>query len=489
MDIQFKSRSFLFYCIGLLLISIAVSCSKGYESPLSGKNVGDLIFESDPGSKSISFGSSHMSKLNISSSAGWCRPSITEDAVVINVIENDTYDERKAKITIVDSEDGSVLEFNVIQKQKNAILTEKAQYEIPEKGGQIIIAVQSNIDYSIEIPAECNWLKQVSGTRSLSESSITLSATKNNSGEKRETNVKLINGKTNTTNTIKVTQLFTPYIYIEKDKYRLTELGGEIDINIKTNVRNYTIEKDSWIELGEKIEVEEDNYIQKIIIPAFNTTGIMGRWQRNSKVNFIAQASGQKASQYVEIELIQGLYIDELLLYELYCGDTYDLKLVNETGSPVIWSSSDNSKATVDSKGLVTVHQTGEVTITVKTTDGKHSDYITIMIRDVSYYITGSCELSYIKHWDNIGGVGHYYEGYVLAISLKNKSNRNITLRNFKVYRDGVQYYDSGSDDDNVSANSEYKTYIYNIDVTNHHTYYCVFEYSYKNKTYSTRTY
>ncbi|MBR3815352.1 MAG: Ig-like domain-containing protein [Clostridia bacterium] len=74
---------------------------------------------------------------------------------------------------------------------------------------------------------------------------------------------------------------------------------------------------------------------------------------------------------------------------ELYCGETLELTATvlpeDTTDKGIIWSSSDEEIATVDENGVVTAHEKGEATITVKTKDnGKAAECVITVLKHVS---------------------------------------------------------------------------------------------------------
>ena len=198
---------------------IVVSCDK-YESPLSGKTVADVTVESTFSTQTVNIGGANLTGFTATSSQSWCEVSTGESGVTLIVSSNETYDERKASVTVTDTEDGSILTFNVIQKQKDEINVGKL-YKIPEKGGIFKIEVESNVSYTVEIPSDCDWLSQVSSTRGLSTTQITFNASKNDSGDERSTIVKVINKDAGITKEIHGTEIkvFSPSTVVTASFY------------------------------------------------------------------------------------------------------------------------------------------------------------------------------------------------------------------------------------------------------------------------------
>ena len=152
----------------VVLLSASLQSCSSYDSPLIGQKVSDITMESTESFYDVTFGNSDLANINAKSSENWCNPSVTNKSIRVNVQENDTFEERKAIVTLTDSEDGSSLTFNVIQKQNNVIRGSSALV-ISGIGGIYMCHLKTNVDYRVEIPAECNWIKELFSQENASE--------------------------------------------------------------------------------------------------------------------------------------------------------------------------------------------------------------------------------------------------------------------------------------------------------------------------------
>lgn len=419
-QLSFSVLITLFICISFF------SCSEEYSSPLKGKTLNNVEMESDNSSTTLSLGGANLSKINAISSESWCFVSIDATSIYVRVNENTTYDDRKATVTLTDNEDGSTLSFNVTQKQKNAIkLSENTSYEFPEEGGTYPINVSTNVEILVEIPSDCNWLKTTSGTRGLSDTKVYLTASKNNSGEKRETTINLKDPKGSVSTPIKIRQTLNPFIEVEKTNYILTD-EEEIEVRFKTNSK-FTIDVyDSWIYNNGYTEVSENNYVLKLHIyknPSNN--------ERSSTV-YIASTT-KKDNKMVDavIKIVQKAAFSIKPTYiELFEGETYNIQVTSNNGSSLTWSSSNTNVATVDSKGQIKAVGEGTAIITVKTTDGKYSAQCDVKVTNILSKLSYGWTTSYIS----IGG----YTWYSVGCELKNNSTKDIYLTKCTFYQSGI---------------------------------------------------
>jgi uncharacterized protein YjdB len=63
---------------------------------------------------------------------------------------------------------------------------------------------------------------------------------------------------------------------------------------------------------------------------------------------------------------------------------------LNATNTTVTWSSSDNTIAFVDAKGVISAKKIGTATITATSADGKVSSKSMIQVADMSFFVTGA---------------------------------------------------------------------------------------------------
>lgn len=311
-----KIKYFYVTLFAVIFNAYFISCSgDDYSSPLKGQNINDLVFETGTNSKTITINNKDLSSCTITSSTNWCNVSIQGSSIIIYVQTNNTYEERQATITISDPKDNTELSFRVLQNQNNAILVEGNSFTIPEEGGEISIKIQSNVDYTIEIPANASWLTKTStSTRGLSNSTITFKATKNDSGDEREAVIKLTDSSSETTTRFTIKQDLTPNIFIEKEEYSIDEKGGTIEIKVKSNIVLQTIINDKWASDGGRIDIDNYNFTQKIEITSLSENhperSVMicfidknGKWKITKEVKVTQTIDSRKYIKAVDLGL------------------------------------------------------------------------------------------------------------------------------------------------------------------------------------------
>lgn len=362
----------------VICISMASCSSDDYSSPLKGKTFSDITFDSSQSSNSVSLGEGDLSAFTVNSSDAWCSASIVGSNLNVTVQPNDTYSERQATITITDPGDATVVSFKAIQKQNNAILVDESTYIVPEAGGEISIKVQSNVNYSVEIPSDATWLtlSTNSSTRGLESSTINLTASGNNSGDERIAIVKLTDTSSGTTSEFTIKQELTPSFSIDTESIEVDEFGSEVEVSVTSNIAINVNFSESWVSSSGVKETDGFGFIQKIKISELPA----GTSSRTANVTFTDKLGKWNLSKTLTVKQTMSLLIDEKD-FEILVGDTHTLKLINNTGSSVSWESSNTSVATVDDKGIVTGVGKGTAKISVKSADGKYSDEVSVTVK------------------------------------------------------------------------------------------------------------
>lgn len=464
--------------VSLLTAFIAfgiVSCSKDdYSSPLTDKVLSDLTFDSSSSTQHVNLGEVNISDLMVKTTDSWCTASVSSNSVNISVQANDTYGERQTTVTVTDPGDNTSISFRVTQKQNDAILLDGSTYTISESGGDVTINVQSNVKYEVEIPNDASWLTYIiSSTRSLENSTLVLSATKNNSGDERKAIVKLVDTNSGVTSQFVINQGLTPSVEISKTEFALDEFGGEIEVSVNSNIPLDIQCSDVWISSIDKKETNDFSFVQK-----FKVFPLSEASSRSAIITFTDKARKWNVTKNVSIKQTKSLLIT-MPSTEVYVGEMVTMNLVNNIGGSVVWSSSDPAVATVDNRGIVRGVGIGNATITVKTEDGKYTDAIIIYVVDVSSKLSCSWSTSSIQ-------IGAWKQSSI-GCTIINNSKYSIVLTKCTIYKNG-NYLNSTTDSSllgEVPAGSSKGVSISNV--TNASSLYFLWEYTFNGNSYTYR--
>ena len=135
------------------------SCSSEdeYSSRLRELIIKDLTFEpsEEEGamSRTSTFRNEDLTNYQAISDASWCHVSIdaTKSQMTVTVDENNTFDQRKATVTLTDVKAPTITRtFAVTQKQNNVIRITDKEFSVKTDGGQFEIEFEHNVnDYEI----------------------------------------------------------------------------------------------------------------------------------------------------------------------------------------------------------------------------------------------------------------------------------------------------------------------------------------------------
>ena len=130
------------------------------------------------------------SNVVITGAEGWITATPGEDAITVEVTENDTYEERSATLTIT-TKTG---EYTTVikQLQNDAIVLSGSTIPVTAEGGEIEIPVKANVEYTAEVTEGAEWLTDLK-TKALVEK-VWVATAAANEGEARTAKVTFTDG-------------------------------------------------------------------------------------------------------------------------------------------------------------------------------------------------------------------------------------------------------------------------------------------------------
>ena len=172
----------------------------------------ELIFASTS-PQTITFTTNKAWSASLSSPSGsisWCKISpLSGDAgtanIVVNATENSSYEDRIAILTIKTG--NTTKSVTITQKQKDAILLSKNNYEIPEGGGTFEVEANTNVELVVSIASDVEWIRETTiGSRAMSAKKITFIVDKNDTPDERTAIITFKDKKSTLSSTITVMQ-------------------------------------------------------------------------------------------------------------------------------------------------------------------------------------------------------------------------------------------------------------------------------------------
>lgn len=290
-------------------------------------------------------------------------------AITITVLGNDSLDDRSATVQIKAGK--TAIDIVVSQKGKDALTASASKNEFGPEGGELTIEVKANIDFTYSIAEGCkDWVSE-SATKAMKTTALKFNVAENEDFDRREGSVSIKSeiGE----EVIRIYQSGAePTIVISQSEYSVKAEGETIQVEVRSNVN---------VEMA----IPEDcDWIKEEATKAFSTNTFYLNVSEN--VNF-ASRTAKVAFKNVENELaeeitvfqagrdtvhVESISLDKTEL-ELTEGDTATLVATvlpeNADNKNVIWTSSDESVATVYDGKISAIH-TGSVIISAKADDG-----------------------------------------------------------------------------------------------------------------------
>ena len=227
---------FILVCAGLLACS-----EEGYESRIRELILEDLSFDNGQSSQELVFRHEDLSPYECASSEDWCKVSIDvpNRKITVQVTANDTYDPRTAVITVADKNNAEKRTFNVSQKRNTGLFIGETDFQVPMEGGSVTVSLESNVNYEVVIPGDCDWLSLATDdakSRGLEESSFTLKVDANKSYNNRSAIVKVVNTDENLSGSVSVSQSFDTVFKVDSTDFEIPMDGGTFTVNVESNV-------------------------------------------------------------------------------------------------------------------------------------------------------------------------------------------------------------------------------------------------------------
>ena len=222
-------------------------------------NYHDLTFPSAGGEKTVAVSISLVSdsghyiepEWKLTGGASWCTPSrtsgVSSNVVTFTASENNSDQERNATFTFSCGRHSQNLV--VTQKSSGSLTVTTSKIEMGAAGGEAVIEVMAEIDYTYEIDSKCKGWITYKGTRAMQTSRLVFDVAANSGKEKREGRITIRGG--GRTETVTIYQAGeTPTIVLTQNKYEVSAAGETIKVEINSNV-DFTVSipsSASWIE-------------------------------------------------------------------------------------------------------------------------------------------------------------------------------------------------------------------------------------------------
>lgn len=188
----------------------------------------------------------------IAGATDWCAVSPSSGAkgsipVKLTFSANTTSNEKSVTLTGKCGTASATLK--VAQKEKSALTLTSDKVEVNQDGGEIVVEVKTNVDLDVEIPAQSSWIKYLS-TKAMQTKKLSFSIEQNTQYDKREGQIIIKDKAGSLADTVFVYQAQKEAIVLSQNGYNVPAAGGQVTIEIKTNVDfEVNMPDDKWVHL------------------------------------------------------------------------------------------------------------------------------------------------------------------------------------------------------------------------------------------------
>ena len=191
--------------------------------------------------------------------------TVREETLTLTVEENETFDERSAKV-ILKGSDGEVLQ-SITIKQKGVdevfYTDSEGNYIIDASGGFVEVQVTTNLDYKIDISTDAlSWISIDDTRAEIKDETLRFIVLSNESYDERSATIKLTNADNDLLQTIIIKQRGVDSFQCESENsYTILASGGQIELQISTNISysvNIPPDAQHWISINETRSIRND---------------------------------------------------------------------------------------------------------------------------------------------------------------------------------------------------------------------------------------
>ncbi len=220
---------------------------------------------------------------------------LVSDKLMFDVKDNDTYDARSASI-VIKALKGEVPEevVAVKQTQKDAILIDKASYEMPYGGGEIQVNVKANVGFDVK--PDVDWIHYME-TKALSTSTVRLVIDENKTFSSREGRVLISQQNGSLSYEISVKQagrIAVTSVSLNRTELTL-EMGATETLVATVKPDNASDKSVSWSSSNASIAVVENGRVTGISIGTATITARAGDKQATCTVTCVLPREGSSS--------------------------------------------------------------------------------------------------------------------------------------------------------------------------------------------------
>lgn len=170
--------------------------------------------------------------------AAWIAPvetkALTTTRLQFNVQPNDNEEKREGRIVLRAGELTETVTVYQAAGIPTLVLTQN-EYTVGSAGGEIVIELQSNVEYEMILPGQADWISKTV-TRAFSTYTHRIQVAPNEDYDLREAEIHFVNEQKEIDEVVHILQVQKNAILVAKNSYEVTAEAGQLDFSINTNV-------------------------------------------------------------------------------------------------------------------------------------------------------------------------------------------------------------------------------------------------------------
>ena len=268
--------------------------------------------------------------------------AIETSTLTFAVAENDDVEKREAKIHITSGEFDETITIYQAGAEPTLVISQ-SEYAVTSAGETIVVEVASNVDVTVELPADADWISE-STTRSVSTNTFYFDIAANEEYDQRTAEIKFSNTDKGLAEVVTIVQAQKDAIVIAEDSYSVGGQGDAIEIAVGHNVE-FDIEIDvDWISQVQTRALETSTLIFNV---AQNETDA----ERSGTITFTAKENDE-ISQVITVKQEAGA---SKIYYTSKDGNIVEPKADADWGGAQIVSNTyENGQGVITFDGVVT---------------------------------------------------------------------------------------------------------------------------------------
>lgn len=170
--------------------------------------------------------------------AAWIAPvetkALTTTCLQFSVQPNDNEEKREGRIVLRAGELTETVTVYQAAGMPTLVLTQN-EYTVGSAGGEIVIELQSNVEYEMILPGQADWISKAV-TRAFSTYTHRIQVAPNEDYDLREAEIHFVNEQKEIDEVVHILQVQKNAILVAKNSYEVTAEAGQLDFSINTNV-------------------------------------------------------------------------------------------------------------------------------------------------------------------------------------------------------------------------------------------------------------